>query len=114
MSPGVLAIARCCVNLNPLHPWPPAALTVILLGIITILSAMRHGSTFLTSMLPVLPGEFHCSRLSWCQVIQFFLFFSYLFLFIWLHWVLTVACKIFDLHYGIQDLFSCGMWNLVP
>ena len=42
-------------------------------------------------------------------------------LFIWLHWVLIVACKIFHLHCGLRDFFvvacrilSCSMWDPVP
>ena len=34
-------------------------------------------------------------------------------LFIWLHQVLVVACRIFDLCCSMQD-HSCGMWDLVP
>ena len=42
-------------------------------------------------------------------------FFIYLFLFIWLHEVLVVACRIFDLHCGMRDLtLSCGIWDLAP
>ena len=40
--------------------------------------------------------------------------------FIWLHQILVVACGIFELRFGMQDLscsiltLSCGMWDLVP
>ena len=39
----------------------------------------------------------------WGDSIVLYLFKKYL-LFIWLHWVLVVACR----------FFSCGMWDLVP
>ena len=41
-------------------------------------------------------------------------------LFIWLHQILVVARRIFELRFGMQDLscsiltLSCGMWDLVP
>ena len=44
------------------------------------------------------------------------LFFSFIkkkYLFIWLHQVLVVACRIFDLCCGMQD-HSWDMWDLVP
>ena len=35
-----------------------------------------------------------------------------IFSFIWLHQILVVACKIFDLHYSVHDLLvvACGIW----
>ena len=38
---------------------------------------------------------------------------TYFLFVIWLHQVLVAACRIFDLHCGMQIL-SCGMWDLVP
>ena len=44
------------------------------------------------------------------------------YLFIWLYWVLVVACRTFDLYCGMRDLFfsscgvkilSCSLWDLV-
>ena len=49
------------------------------------------------------------------------MFFKNIYLFIWLHWVLSAACGIFNLCWGMKDLFSCviqnlrcSMWDLVP
>ena len=47
-------------------------------------------------------GPYHFSPPSSCTDLFFFLINS----FIWLHWVLFEALRIFDL--------SCGMWDLVP
>ena len=49
-------------------------------------------------------GPHHCSPPSSCTDLFFFL--KKIRSFIWLHWVLVEALRIFNL--------SCGMWDLVP
>ena len=39
-----------------------------------------------------------------------FIFFNFC-LFIWLHWVLVVACAIFSF---VMQILSCSLWDLVP
>ena len=39
-----------------------------------------------------------------------FIFFNF-YLFIWLHWVLVMACAIFSC---VMQILSCSLWDLVP
>ena len=50
-------------------------------------------------------GSSHIKPLSWLPYLGAFKFFFFSFL-IWLHWVLVVALRIFDLR--------CSMWDLAP
>ena len=54
----------------------------------------------------------------WSLNTMFFFFFFNIYLFIWLHQVLVVACRIFIAmcrsFVAMRGIFSCGMWNLVP
>ena len=36
------------------------------------------------------------------------------YLFVWLSWVLVLACGIFEIWCGMWTLLSCDMWDLVP
>ena len=48
-----------------------------------------------------------------CRVFFNCCFNLYIYLFIWLRWVLVAAHGIFGLYCGVQDLFSCSMWDAV-
>ena len=47
-----------------------------------------------------------------CFILESFYYCALYSLFIWLHWVLVVACGTFCFSCGMQAL-SCGMWDLV-